>query len=365
MALPLNEAFTALALGVMWNNYKASLGQPPFLGRSKFGTDKQESLDLRFIKGQNDVPVSLKASNFDAQAPLRDAKGFEDIQNSMPFYRESYMVTEKEEQDYANFMSAANERLTQDVLRNIVKKPLMLIQGAEVVPERQIWQLLAPADGVPKVKVNIEGVEYTIDYTADNGTSYKRDHYVDITGTAADKWSASATATPLDDLITVRREFAKKTGYSLTRFSMNTATWEMLLAAEDTKKQVLGAVAYNAGIRARQSEVLAYLREYGIEIEVYDKVYIDESGNTQYFIDTGIVSAQSAGVYLGTYMFGKTPEERSGSTTDGNLSLVETGIAVYTYQTNHPINTHCVVSMIGLPTYEGMDGVLVMKVDGE
>ena len=51
MALPLNEAFTARALGVMWNNYKASLGQPPFLGRSKFGTEKQESLDLRFIKG--------------------------------------------------------------------------------------------------------------------------------------------------------------------------------------------------------------------------------------------------------------------------------------------------------------------------
>ena len=57
-----------------------------------------------------------------------------------------------------------------------------------------------------------------------------------------------------------------------------------------------------------------------------------------------------------------TPEERSGSLTDGNLSIVETGVSVYTYATNHPINTHCVVSMIGLPTFEGMDSVLVMKV---
>ena len=99
-----------------------------------------------------------------------------------------------------------------------------------------------------------------------------------------------------------------------------------------------------------------------MEIEVYDKMYIDEDGNTQYFIPTNIVSAQSAGVYLGDYVFGRTPEERSGSTTDGNLSIVETGNAVYTYQTNHPINTHCVVSMIGLPTFEGMDSVVVMKV---
>ena len=92
------------------------------------------------------------------------------------------------------------------------------------------------------------------------------------------------------------------------------------------------------------------------------KVYIDEEGNTKYFIPTNIVSAQSAGVYLGDYTFGRTPEERSGSLTDGNLSLVETGISVYSYTTNHPINTHCVVSMIGLPTFEGMDSVVVMKV---
>lgn len=361
MALPLRDAFTARSLGVMWDNYQASLGLPPYLGRSKFGTRKQDSLDLRFIKGKNGLPVSLKASNFDAQAELRDVGGFSDIQNQMPFFRESYMVTEKEEQEYANYQAAENSGMANQVLREIAKKPMILIQGATVVPERHIWQLLAPSDGVPKVTVKIGDKSYTVDYTADAGVEHKKDHFIEIT-TANDKWSASATATPLDDLIETRREFAKKTGYSLTRFSMNTETFELILKAEDTKKQVLGITAYTGGIRLRQEDVLAYLRGYGIEIEVYDKMYIDEDGNTQYFIPTNIVSAQSAGVYLGDYVFGKTPEERSGSTTDGNLSIVETGIAVYTYQTKHPINTHCVVSMIGLPTFEGMDSVVVMKV---
>ena len=45
MALPLRDAFTARSLGVMWDNYQASLGLPPYLGRSKFGTRKQDSLD--------------------------------------------------------------------------------------------------------------------------------------------------------------------------------------------------------------------------------------------------------------------------------------------------------------------------------
>ena len=298
MALPLAEAFTARSLVVMWNNYEKTLGSAPYLGRQKFGTRKQDSLELRFIKGKNGLPVSLKASNFDAQAELRDVGGFSDIQNEMPFYRESYMVTEREEQEYANYQSAENSNMANQVLREISKKPMMLIEGARVVPEREI-----------------------------------------------------------------KREFAKKTGYSLARFSMNTETWEMILKAEDTKKQVLGITAYNGGIRLQQGQVTEYLRGYGIEIEVYDKLYIDPAdGATKYFIPTGVISAQASGVYLGDYVFGKTPEERSGSLTDGNLSIVETGISVYTYATNHPINTHCVVSMIGLPTFEGMDSVVVMKV---
>ena len=361
MALPLAEAFTARSLGVMWNNYKKTLGTAPYLGRQKFGTRKQDSLDLRFIKGKNGLPVSLKASNFDAQAELRDVGGFSDIQNSMPFYRESYMVTEKEEQEYDNYRTSENSNLANNVLREISKKPMNLIEGALVVPERQIWQLLAPTDGVPRIKVTIDKKPYYIDYLADSEKSeHTAKHYKTITGTSA--WDKSATATPLDDLIKCKRDFAKATGYSLTRFTMNTETWEMVLKAEDTKKQVLGITAYNGGIRLQQGQVTEYLRGYGIEIEVYDKLYVDESGQTQYFVPTGIVSAQSAGVFLGDYTFGKTPEERSGSITDGNLSLVETGVSVYTYATNHPINTHCIVSMIGLPTFEGMDSVMVLKV---
>lgn len=174
MALPLSEAFTARSLGVMWDNYQKTLGSAPYLGRQKFGTRKQSSLSLRFIKGKNGLPVSLKASNFDAQAELRDVGGFSDIQNEMPFYRESYMVTEREEQDYDNYRSAENSSLANDVLREISKKPMNLIEGALVVPERQIWQLLAPEDGIPRVKVVIDNKPYYVDYTSDEGAEHKQ-----------------------------------------------------------------------------------------------------------------------------------------------------------------------------------------------
>lgn len=362
MALPLNQAFTARAIGLNWDRYKASLGEAPYLGRTKFGTKKQVGLDLKYIVGQSNMPVSLKASNFDAQAELRDGIGFSEVQNSMPFYRESIMVTEKEEQDYASFADGNKPEYANQILANIMKKPLDLIRGAQVVPERMIWQLLAPADGVPKVTYQIKGEQIVIDYVATTKAStYKADHFVEIKGDA--QWKESATATPLDDLIKIKREFAKASGYSLARFSMNTETFEQILNAEDTKKQVLGIVAYNGGIRVRQADVVSYLAEYGITIEVYDKMYVDEAGNTQYFIPTGMVSAQSAGVFLGDVHMGTTPEERSGNLASGNLAIVDSGISVYTYTTEHPVNTHTVVSMIALPSFEGIDSVMTINVN--
>lgn len=357
----LKDFFTARAISIAWKNYQASLGEPPYLGLTKFGARKQDGLDLAFIKGKNSLPVSLKASAFDAQAELRDAIGFSNIENEMPFFRESYMVTEKEEQDYATFASSNADRANQ-ILQNIMKKPLDLIRGARVVPERMAWQLLAPADGVPKITIAINDTQYTVDYmTATEATDYKATNFKELKGNS--QWSQSATATPLDDLITIKNEFAKATGYRLSRFSMNTETWQELLACEDTKKQVMGIIAYEGGIRLREADVVAYLAEYGISVEVYDKVYVDESGTTQYFIPTGYVSAQSAGVRLGEVVYGTTPEERSGDIATGSLAIVDGGIAVYTYGTNHPINTHCVCSEIVLPTYEGMDSVVCINVD--
>jgi len=360
---PLSDVFTARAIGMAWNNYQQTLGEAPFLGRSKFGTRKQQGLDLKFIKGKNGLPVSLKASAFDAQAELRDGIGFTEVQNEMPFFRESIMVTEKEEQEYASFVESTNVQYANQVLQNIMKKPIDLVRGARVIPERMIWQLLCPANGVPKVEVKVGSSSYTIGYidSADQ-SAYLASNYSDISASSTDAWDKKTTATPLQDLIDIKRDFAKNTGYSLSRFTMNTETFQLLIDANDTKLQVLGVTAANAGIRMKQSQVIDYLAEYGIEIEIYDKMYKDESGTAKYFVPTGYISCQSAGVYLGDFVFGTTPEERSGDVLTGSLSTVDTGISIYTYATNHPVNTHSVVSMLGLPTYEGMDSVFTFKV---
>ena len=361
--LPLRDAFTARALGVAWNNYKESLGLPPYLGRSFFGTKKQSGLDLRYIKGSKGLPVALKASNFDAQAPLREGIGFSDIQNEMPFYRESYMVTEREEQDYATYLNSVDTVGANQVLSEIMKNPLGLVQGANVIPERQIWQLMAAPDGIPRIKVMIDGKDpYYVDYTPDNGAAYKATNYMEIT-TNADKWSAPDTATPIQDLLDAKKQHRQNTGEVLSTFVMNDNTWNLFCGAEDTKKQVAGVVAYQNGQMVTESMVKAYMQQqHQIEILVYSGMYQAEDGTSTTFIPDFVVSAIPSNIVtLGDVWYGTTPEERSGSLTDGSLSIIDNGVAVYTYQTNHPINTHCVVSEIVLPSYERMDEVFVIK----
>lgn len=361
--LPLGQAFTARALGVAWNSYQKSLGIAPYLGRSYFGTDKKIGLNLKFIKGRKGVPIALKASNFDAKAPLRDAIGFKDIQNEMPFFREGYVVTEKDEQEYMTYLDADNSALANQVLKEIMKNPMDLVLGADVIPERMIWQLMAPADGVPKINVVVNGGDaYVIDYTADDGAEYKAQNYIALSGESL--WSAAATATPIQDMVDAQEQHRANHGEELTEFVMNQKTWKQVVNAEDTKKQVLGIVAYNGGIAIKDKDVKAFLLDnYGITIRVYNKLYIGEDGKTHTFIPDGVVSAVAGNVTtLGTTWYGTTPEERSGDRDKGDLSIVNTGVSIYTYTTEHPVNTHCVVSEIVLPSYENMDSVVVMKV---
>lgn len=361
--LPLSEAFTARALGVVWNNYQQSLGLAPYLGRSFFGTDKKQGLDLKFIKGRKGLPVALKGSNFDAQAPLRDGISFKEFSNQMPFFRESYMVTEKEEQDYMTYLDSQNATYANQVLKEIMKKPMDLILGADVVPERMIWQLLAPADGIPRIKVVIDGGQnYDIDYTDDEGAEYKSKNFIEVQGDG--QWSNAASATPIQDLVAAQEQHEENHGEKLTVFLMNQKTWKMFVNAEDTRKQVQGMLAYQNGIMLKDSDVKDYLlSNYGITVYVYNKLYMGEDRLSHTFIPDGVVTAISGNATsLGTMWYGTTPEERSGSLSIGNLSIVNTGVSIYTYTTPHPINTHCVVSEIVLPSYENMDSVMVMKV---
>ena len=355
MALPLKEAFTARAIGVLWDAYKQTMGIAPYLGSGFFPASKSPTMDLKWFKGSKGLPVSLTPSNFDAMATVRDRIGFKEMETEMPFFRESYLVKEKDAQDNENMMNAA---IAQELLRQIALGPMDLIQGADVVPERMIWQLLCPVDGSPKIAISANGVNYDYNYDVDG--SYKSKNFLELTGT--DKWDDADNCDPFEDL-RVAKKAMKKRGKNITLAVMNDNTWQKIVKSKKAREYIV-AKAVTSPVFIEESDVKKFIREsesLKMEILVNYKLFIDDTGAEKTFIPDGMVALLPGKTALGSTKYGKTPEERSGDASIGNLSIVNTGVAVYTYTTPHPIVTQCIVSEIVLPTFERMDDTYAIK----
>ena len=365
MALPIREAFTAKAVGIMWENWKKTQATAPYLGRALFGTMYSPSMKLKYITGEDGAPVQLKAANYDAQAPLRNPIGFGTFEQGMPFFREGYLVTEQDEADYEMVVANSDQSFAADVLRRIAMNPIKLVEAADVVPERMIWSLIAPADGIPKITVKVDGGDtYDIAYTADNGVAFKAKHYMSITS-ATLKWSVPATATPLADIATMKKNFRSNTGNELRHLFMNDTTWQAILACEDTKKQVQGVLAYNAGLYLNEADVRAFIaNRYGLIVHVYNKGYMaseSASSLTSFIPDYIVTGAAGERPMLGIVKYGPTPEMRKGVAAGGTVQVVNTGVSIYNFTEGHPFRTQCIVSELVLPSFEGMNNIYILN----
>ena len=95
--MKLSDVFTAEAIALNYTN--AASNAIPYLGTGFFPSQKKAGLDLKWIKGHNGLAVSLMPSTFDAKSTFRDRVGISMSETEMPFFRESMLVKEKDEQE--------------------------------------------------------------------------------------------------------------------------------------------------------------------------------------------------------------------------------------------------------------------------
>lgn len=351
--MKLNELFNTQSIAAIWNENVSNT--IPYLGEAFFTTRKQAGLDLKWIKGYNDIPVTLAPSTFDSKARFRDRIGIKEVQTEMPFFREGFQIKEKDRQDIMRIQSS-NDPYAQDILSRIYNDANNLIEGARVVPERMIWQLLAPIDGKPGISITANGVDYTYDYDPNN--EFKGSNFMEVT---TGKWSDSATADPIADLQAMMLQ-AQDNGFMPTIAVMSRKTFNYMLKAETMKNYILAQnVTANIIVtdNAIKSLVMGML---GLNIIIYEKKYKDEDKNVRSFMPDDIITVLPEGT-LGTVCYGTTPEEADlMSETDVDVSIVNTGVAITSFTERHPVEHYIYASEIVLPTFERMNEVFVMKV---
>jgi hypothetical protein len=266
----------------------------------------------------------------------------------MAFFRESMLVKEADEQEIMRVQDANDPYATQ-VLANIFNDTQTLIDGANVVPERMIMQLLAPLGGSMGIAIKANGVDYTYNYDPDG--SWKAEHYAKIE-TAEDKWSATETCDPIKNLEDALDAQEAATGNRPSVLLMSKATFNYI---KNSKKVQSGVLAQNvtANVNYTTAKVKAYVEEeLNVTIVIYNKQFKDETGTAKKFYPDNIVMMLPQGS-LGTTWYGTTPEERTlAQKSDASVSIVGKGVAVAVTVTDDPVNTKTTCSEIVLPSFE-------------
>ena len=358
----LTDVFNAEAVAINYTN--AASNSIPYLGTGFFPAQKKAGLDLKWIRGHRGLPVSLMPSNFDAKSTFRDRVGVALSETQMPFFRESMLVKEADEQEIMRVQDS-NDPYAQQVLDNIFNDTQTLIDGANVVPERMIMQLLSPLGANFGIEIAANGVNYMYNYDPDKTLATK--HYLKIED-AANKWNAPTTCDPLKNIEDALDKQEEETGNRPAILLMSKTTFNMIKNCDNVRKNVAASSALiNAGIATDIHYTTARVQQFvetelNVRIIIYNKQYKDETGTAKKFYPDGIGAMLPNGA-LGRTWYGTTPEElRGGQVAGASVSTVNTGVTVLVKTTDDPVNTKTTASEIVLPSFERYEECFFMEV---
>jgi hypothetical protein len=351
------DLFKPEVIAAYWT--EAVSNRVPYLGEVLFPNDKKAGLDLAWITGNEGLPVSLMPSVFDAKATFRDRPGMGKTETEMPFFREGFMLKEKDRQQLI-MLQENGSAYVDDIVRRYLDDGRRLLEGAAVARERMRMALLFPTAVTPRpgFSFTANGVNYTYDYDP-NGT-WATNHYIALTG--SDAWSAPTTADPFAEIETLKQQILADSGEATATLIMNTVTFNKLMKIDAIKNRFLTTNGLAVGYLT-QGEVNRVIQDVnGVRIAVYDKQYKDESGTVHKFVPDNYVAFVPTGT-LGKTWFGTTPEEADLlGKLNSDVAIVDTGVALLRTIQEHPVVLNTFASQITMPSYERMPAVGLMKV---
>ncbi len=343
------------AISVNWE--AAQTAADPYLGEALFPRKQKAGLDLKWIKGNKGLPISLMPSAFDAQATYRDRIGVSAVETEMPFFREGFKIKEKDRQNILRAIDTKDPYI-REIISTVFDDANNLIEGARVVAERERMQLLFAENGNVGITIKANGVDYTYNY--DPNGEWKGTNYFAITDPQK-KWTDADHSDPMADIQTAKDAVADRGGIS-KMIAMNNVTFRALRQNKKILNKFITSTGIAVGV-AGDGDIIKVLKD-SLELDgivIYNKKYQDESKQTHKFVPDGYVAILPDGALGDTYL-GTTPEEADlQGKSIADVKIVDTGVAVTQVLNAHPVNVNTYVSEIVLPSYERMNHVALIK----
>lgn len=344
----LAELFAAKVIAAYYT--EAGSNRVPYLGEALFPAKKKMGLGLRWIRSHSGLPVSLVASDFDSKTVIRAREGFDVTETQMPFFREGISIREADRQELLKALELGDAYLNS-VLSKLYGDAANLIAGANVVNERMRMQLLSSG----KIElVDRKGGIIKYDY------QFKGTHKTTLTST--NKWDDDDA--PINSQIESWIETIENdTGERPSRAILTGVTLNYLKQNKEILAEIKPLAAAQVAPIRTDTLIDWFGDKFRIQLAVYNKMYANEVGGAgAKFFPDNVFTLIPAGA-LGNQWFGTTPEEADlMASRNANVEIVDTGVAVTTYETSDPVNVNTKVSEISLPSFEAADKVFIATV---
>lgn len=338
----------AKEIGVYYNAMQKE--RAPYLGETLFPMNKKLGLDLKWIKGSKGMPVALKSSGFDTKAELRDRIGFSDVQTEMPFFKEAMLVKESDRQELNKLLgNPANQGYVDLITKNIFDDVTTLLEGALVQLERMRMQLLSEGKIAIMAK-GIDGVAKPMDYDY-NLTSEQK---------VSSDWT-DVSADIMGDITKWMDDAEDRTGSRPTRAICTSKTFSYIIKNDAVIKAIKGILPEVAITKAKVQRFIQ--EELQLAIAINSKKYKTEAGVVSNYFKDDVFTLLPDG-NMGNTWLGTTPEESDlmSGATDAEVNIVNQGIAITTTKETDPVNVKTKVSLIGLPSFERADEIVIATV---
>lgn len=324
---------------------ETELDRDPYLFEAFFPEQKQMGIELSYLKGKRPALKQLDLSSFDAKVIPLTREAFAKVTSEMPFFKNSLIINEKMRQELLKVMATGNQEYINAVRDEIFNDEKTLLENAALT--REIMRASLMTSG-------------TISF-ASNGQSVSYDYNIPSEQKVATDWTDGSKSDPVTDIGNWQDMVEQKTGVRPTNLLMNLTTFNLLKKSDAIKNAIY--ITANGTVTPNSARVKEYiLSETGCTIYVYNKGYTNDEGKFVKFVSDYTVSLFPDGA-VGKFYFGTTPEEADlMSGTDAQVQIVDGGVALTTTKETDPVTVATKVSMIGMPTLEVPDQMVIATV---
>lgn len=323
-------------------NFVRDREYPTQLGEALFPSEKQNSLDVTYIKGNSGSPVSASVHALDTEAEIASREGFDTVSQRVAMIKRKIAVNE-ELQMRLNEVKDSSPSY-QNIVRQLYNDVDKMVISVQTRIERMRYEALSTG----KITVDENNAKFVIDYGVEDSQK------------ATSLWT-EPTANPVEDLEKWMQAMADK-GVTPTRALTSRKVLSALSRNTTLQKYIFG----NERL-VSQGDINNFLQAQGLPvIATEDRTFrvqnADGTYTTQrYLADNKIILLGDGPV--GRTVYAPTPEEIR-LINDPSIDFRSIGniVAMVYNETVDPVATYTKAVAMALPSFEGAGEIFIGEV---